>query len=69
MHRIEWEHIVGKTLLQTSGNKTDETIQETSPGVGGFFMGGYTYTVISVADPGPGSGAYLTPGSGMGKKS
>ncbi len=26
-------------------------------------------TLSSVADPDPGSGAYLTPGSGMGKKS
>ncbi len=25
--------------------------------------------MISVADPDPGSGAFLTPGSGMGKKS
>jgi hypothetical protein len=27
------------------------------------------FIVISVADPDPGSGAFLTPGSGMGKKS
>ncbi len=28
-----------------------------------------TYGTVSVVDPDPGSGAFLTPGSGMGKKS
>jgi hypothetical protein len=29
----------------------------------------FSFESISVADPDPGSGAFLTPGSGMGKKS
>jgi hypothetical protein len=36
---------------------------------GGFFYLFYVRYLTSVADPDPGSGGFLTPGSGMGRKS